>query len=365
MTPYGLVIVLAVGLALLGRLTPSLEVSPTGGLARARGTRSRHATTVPFAISVGVVLVAMAALRWRRGTDYWVYENNYDTEYTLLPWSQMRVFEEPGIRAVAKVAQWIYDDPVTMFALASLITVGLTTWTIYRSTTNFPLAIYLYVVSTAWQGSFNGVRQYVACAILFAGHRLILERRFLPYLGVVFLASLFHVSAWVALALYWLPRRQMRPLQTVLLLVGALVLLNAYSLLGEVFNTVKESDISGGSYFEEQINPLRILVALAPVALYLLFTQREKLSEAGSFYANVMYLHALVLIAAFNSAYVARFSIYTGVYIAVALPALLNMENRKLRALLTLVVVVGYGGFWYLETSGHSDLNPYRSVFER
>lgn len=349
-----------------GRLGPSTGSAGPALPVRAESTpedqRARGLSL--FVLAASGVLVALAALRWRRGTDYWTYAESWPG-YVRTPWSEFGLTDEPGIRVLAMIGRHLADEPASMFALASLVTVGLTTWTISRSTNHLMLAFFLYVTSGAWQGSFNGVRQYLACAILFAGHSLILKRRFWPYLCVVFIASLFHLSAWIVLLLYWLPRRQLLPLQVVLLLAGALAVLNGYELIGGVFDAVKDSDVSGGSYFEERVNPLRLLLAVAPVMIYLLFTDRKRLDESGSFYANVLYLNALVMLASLNSAYVARFSIYTSVYLAVAVPALLNMGNQRLRDFLTLLVVVGFGAFWVLETSAQPVLVPYRSVFER
>ena len=39
----------------------------------------------------------------------------------------------------------------------------------------------LYIFIGAWHGSFNGMRQYLAAAILFSGHRFIKERKFKEY----------------------------------------------------------------------------------------------------------------------------------------------------------------------------------------
>jgi hypothetical protein len=277
----------------------------------------------------------------------------------------MDPLEEPGLRIMAKLGSAFYDDPAVMFAAAAAVTVGLTTWTIYQSVSNFPLAICLYVLSASWQGSFNGVRQFLACAIVFAGHRFILERRFTSYLAVVLFAALFHISALVLVLLYWVPRRQLGAAAIVLLFGAALIAVNSYGYLGEVVGTIKEDDIAASSYFLQEISPFRILLAFLPSMIYLCLTRRDLLAGPGHFYANIMYVHGLVMLAAVNSAYIARFAIYTGVYISVAIPALLNMRDRRDRALVGLAVLCVYGAFWFHETSTTSALSPFHWLWER
>jgi hypothetical protein len=328
------------------------------------GVPRRTAINHAFALLAAAVLIGFAAVRWRIGTDYRQYEHDY-VDYVRTPGSEMGFFDEPGIRVIAKIAARVHDDPTTMFAIASVITVGLTVYTIYKNTSALPLALLLYVLAETWQGSFNGVRQYLACAVVFAGHRFIIDRRFWRYLLVVLVAMLFHISAAIMLLAYLIPRRQLRPIAVLALMLVAAFAVNFYAQLGDVIDAVKGSDVSGGSYFAREVNPFRILLAFAPSVMYLLFTQRKNLSATGHFYANMMFINGVVFLAAAGSAYLARFGIYTSVFIALALPEMLNSRERSFRTVLILAVIALYGVFWYLDTSHVTSLNPYRSLFDR
>ena len=88
-----------------------------------------------------------------------------------------------------------------------------------------PLSIALFVLLGTWQGSFNGVRQYLAAAIIFAGHSLILNRRFKLFLLVVLMAALFHISALVCLAFYFVPLQRTQNPTPVAVLVHYLILI--------------------------------------------------------------------------------------------------------------------------------------------
>ncbi|WP_256842945.1 EpsG family protein [Ornithinimicrobium cryptoxanthini] len=314
-----------------------------------------------FALVAGTALVVVAAFRWRVGTDYATYATNYESYKTQpLDW-----LDEPGIRILARFSAYILDDYATMFALASIITVGLTVATLYSRSRTFAFAILIYVLSTSWQGSFNGVRQFFACAVLFAGHKYVLERRLLPYLLIVLLATLFHVSALMAILLYWVPRKPMSWQATVLLLVVAAALISAYDQLGSILEWVADDDVTATTYFVEQVNPLRVLFAFFPVLVYWLFTKRQTLSDAGYFYANMLIVNAAIFMASMGSAYLARFAIYTQIYLALAIPLLTNLDNPKERRIIISLLVLAYAAFWYLETSTSANLSTFRWVTDR
>lgn len=54
----------------------------------------------------------------------------------------------------------------------------------------------------------NGIRQTLATCIFMYGSKYIVDRKFLKFLLWVFIASLFHKSAWIVLAFYFIPREK-------------------------------------------------------------------------------------------------------------------------------------------------------------
>lgn len=360
---YYITTLLAFSLAMLAQPSTRRTTEGAGSVDRPRETPN-----TAFAVMVGLLLVAVAALRWRVGTDYFTYTDLYRT-YTDAAWSSLRPLSEPGIDVLAKAAAWFKDDPASMFALAAVVTVGLSVRTIYKHSRTFALSVTLYILTSSWQGSFNGVRQFLACAILFAGHRYILERKLGRYLLVVGLATSFHVSAMAMVLLYWVPRRRLRPSAVLVLATVAIVAASGFERLGLVFEWFKQEggsqDDIFASYFYERLNPLRVLAAVAPVLFYVAFTAKSRLEASDFFYVNVLFINAAVLVASINSAYVARFAIYTGIYTALAVPRLFNMRDRKLASVSILLMLALYAVFWHTDTTADSSLTTFRWIFER
>jgi hypothetical protein len=329
-------------------------------------TRSTRTLAARFALLSSLVLIAVGALRWRVGTDYWTYEALYPayrdfavTDYTFL--------NEPGMRFLAKASVIVKDDYATMLALAAIVTLGLSLRTVYLHSPDFALGITLFALTGPWLGSFNGVRQYLACAVIFAGHSLILERQFLRWVVVVCIAALFHVSALVALPLYFLPRTRLSLALGAAVIAGAALLTEAYGrVLGAVVIFRGDEYVSITSpYVTEQLDSLRVGVALAPLLFYALFTKKHQLSPRDNFYVYLLLVNAAVLVAASGSAYIARFAIYSGIFTCLAIPRLLGTSRRAEKALFTLVILALYFVFWHVETSTRPELANFRWIWQR
>lgn len=334
-------------------------------------TDTSHALNRPKARRAAVLAIAffvlVGALRWRVGTDYWTYAAKF-RGYVDAPFASYRPLNEPGIKVLARVGAFIYDDYASMFALASIITLGLFVWTLCRwGRPSVALTLVLFVFQGTFLASFNVVRQYLACALVFAGHRLIIDRKPGRYLCVVGLASLFHVSALALVFLYFVPRKQLRLAGITALMVGAVLGAEVYSRVMLLVSAVRDNaaEIQTSSSFIEEVSWIRIAVALAPLIFYLAFVKKIRLAPDDAFYVNMLFVHAAILVAASQSAYVARFSLYTGVYTALALPRLLRASGLRNRALFSPLLIVGYAIYWYLETAGIPSLAVYQTIFQR
>lgn len=323
-----------------------------------------------FVIITSMILIIVAGLRWRIGTDYWQYTRNYYRLYREISWSQMNILDEPGIIIISKISNFIYDDPATMFFLASLLTIGLFMITISKYSNDYTFSILLFVFSGVWHGSFNIVRQYIAVAIIFAGHNYIIKKNIYKFFGVVFLASLFHISALSMLILYFIPIKKLKLKYILLLFFSVIIILYSYNYIFDILGLIENIDLHTHSYSQREINSLRVLIMFAPVLFYYFFINKSKLMNQDFFYINLLIVNAGVWLAVSNSAYLARFGIYTHAFICLSIPKLmnnklLNFDNAKLATYLKFITVFLFSLFWYFEVSKSIDLNNFKWIFER
>lgn len=323
-----------------------------------------------FIIMTSMILTIVAGLRWRVGTDYWQYTRNYRRLYSTISWSELKILDEPGIIIIAKVSKLIYDDPATMFFLASVLTIGLFTIIISKYSNSYTFSMLLFIFTGVWHGTFNGVRQYISAAIIFAGHKFIIEKDFYKYFFIIILASLFHISALSMLVLYFIPIKKLNLKNILFLSLLVIIIIYFYDYIFNILSLIKERNLYMGSYAQREINNIRVLTMFAPVLFYYFFIKKSCLKYQDFFYINILIVNAAVWLAVSNSAYLARFAIYTNVFTCLALPKLLNVkllnfDNKKLLFYLKAVVLFSYSIFWYIEVISSPDLKNFMWIFEK
>jgi hypothetical protein len=300
------------------------------------------------------------------GTDYGNYEWLFPI-YAAESTESLSLLGEPGLRVIAGISMATTGDSATMFAVAAVVTIGLTVRTLWRWSPAFAFSVAVYILSGAWHGSFNGIRQYLACAVLFAGRRYIVDRKLGKWLAVVFVAVLFHVSAVVGLLLYFVPtKRTSFGIQLGVFALGVAVLFGSGLLLDFLAIQTGDSDLPTGSYANRVINPWRVAFAFVPVAVFWLLRSRKAIAEShGWFYVNMLAVYAATYLASANSALLARFAIYALPFVAIGLASVTSVSNPKERAFVRALLLVIFGVFTYLEISSVSNLSNFLWLFQR
>ena len=323
----------------------------------------------PFAVKIflfltAAMLIFVAGCRYYVGTDYGAYYKGLTTYAPNLE-KALRTFDEPGLPLVARIVSWFTDDGAYFVFACSLLTIGLYLLTIYRNENSY-LMVSLLFLFLPWNGTFNGVRQYLASAVLFCGHRFIYEKKLWKWLLTVFLAACFHISAVVMVVIYFLLRNKVR-LRNVLLLAGGTYLISAnYDTIFSFIGFLKDSDMTTlDAYATSTVSILRILVSCSPAIACLVLYYKKELSNEQTFYMNSLVIHAAAMVAASNSTYLARIGIYTTPFVVVALPKLFRTDNKVLERILRIGIVVLYAIFFYVEVSNSNALNNFHWIWER
>lgn len=328
--------------------------------------------SIIFLVLTILILGLVSGLRWGVFGDYFNYANNYNL-YKSSFWESLVSFNEPGMRFIAYISQYIYDDYSTMFLISSLITITLFIIPLYKHSDYFFISVLLYILIGSWHGSFNGVRQYIASAILFCGHRLIYERKFWKYLAVVMVASFFHTSAIIMILLYYVPRTKLKSKQLLIFVLLIIIALSSYSYIFRFieifFNNFRSYNFTITEYVTNEVSFIRIGVMLAPVAVYLGITPKKFLSDndpnENSFYINLLFVNTAVYLMTANSSYLARFGIYTTIFLAIGIPKLFIQIEKKYRFLYYYFTILLFFLYWLYDILGTPDLSNFKWIFER
>ena len=315
-----------------------------------------------FVWLVFLCIAFVAMFRYGVGTDFYSY-------YKTANWAdkfQRGEYNEPGFTIFSILCSFLFggiNGSVTMGA--ALVTVAIFIFTIYKRAENFSLSVILFILTGILTGMFNGVRQYLATAILFAGYGFIVDKKPIKWLLVVLLASTFHVTSILMFFVYFVCNAKCSWKLVVLYLTIALVLLVAYEPLFDLIGVLKQNEINtNDAYMLGGVSKLRIAVQCVPI-LMLLFLNKNKLNKdkEARFLFNICLLNAAIAIAAMNSPYLSRFWIYTSCFQILMYPTILNKMHKTDRDLFVMFLVFFYILFWLYEILNASALSNFNWIF--
>lgn len=328
--------------------------------------RNKHSqATMIFYIVAVCVLVFVAGFRYRVGTDfggYYLYYEKYANEF----WRHLITFDEPGFRFICWVTVFIKGNGTTAIFLSAAITAILFLKTIYKNTDCLLSATLLYIFLGCWHGSFNGIRQYLAAAVIFSGIRYIKEKCLWKYVITVFIAFLFHTSAILMIFAYFIAHNKINLKNILFLILGSLIVLFSFSEISEFVGVILQEDLSNeGVYLTNTVNIFRVLVAIAPAVFFLIFYWKKQMTVEQRMWLNLLILNGIIMLATSNSTYFARMGIYTDTFTAIAIPELSKRFSYKNRVIIKTVILILYAAFWLYEISISSALNNFTFIWQK
>lgn len=166
-------------------------------------------------------MILIAALRYDVGEDYlYTYVPYFEQVQQLSESSYDRM--EPLYHLLNAIIARLHGSYIWVFAISAVIFYSAVYAQVFDDSPYPPLSIFLIVGMGYCFVFFNAMRQMMGCAILLFSLRYIRKRRFFPFLICVLLATGFHVSCALFIAMYWISRIRIRPTMS-LLLIAAII----------------------------------------------------------------------------------------------------------------------------------------------
>ncbi len=324
----------------------AFDVNPVTGKAGSGNLTSYYL----FVFICAAILASVAGLRYYVGGDFDAYYWHYP-KYAETLSERFSTWDEPGISIIAKLVSFFTDDGAAFIFATAAITIVIFVFTLAKNTDDLFFVLMLYIFTTCWSGCFNAVRQYLAAAVIFAGHRLIYDRKFIKYCIVVFIASAFHITSLIMLPMYFLITKKLDIKKIVFIMASGIALIYSYDFLFGLVGILKDSDVgfADNQYAQNHINPLRVLISLAPILLYFfLILQKKTFSGEENFYMGFIFVYAALTIATKNSAYLNRANIYFIPFISLSLLHLINKFDKNQQLIIKAVVLFLYAAVWLL-----------------
>lgn len=319
-----------------------------------------------FAFFALTVIVLVSGLRSNIG-DTGVYAVWYKTMGS----SFERVFDrsDTGFNVFMIILNNISPDPQLLIFVAALITNILIFVVLYRYADPFELGMYLYITTGCYLVSMNGMRQYLAAAIIFAATKFLLDGSCIKYFIVTLLAAMLHASALVMIPIYFIVRRKSWSVVTngiIVLASTGFLLFNQLTPI--LFSALQNTQYSHYEDFLKQsdmgANIIRVVVAAVPLALS--FIGRDKLREfwdKSDYIVNLSLINFIFMLFASYNWIFARFCIYFGLYNLLLLPWLISILFKgKDKMFMYVALLACYFIFYYYDNVISMNI-IYRSTF--
>ena len=299
------------------------------------------------------LLVLIAGFRGV-GADFGNYTRLYhnlkkQTWETL--WNSVIAFDEPGYKLLCFVASRIYDDETTMFFLSSLLSIPPCVILIYKEKVPFYFGSILYFL-LIWTGTFGAVRQYLAATMIFCAYPYLRGRNFGKYCLFVIIGAAFHITALIMIPVYFLVVRKTTWKNTLLIIIVSFVLRYSYDFIFSLLGAVKDKEFGEYSYLTSEVNIFRILVAFAPIILFVFIPKnsRKGIGNGQSsldLAINIILINAAFMFATMGSTYLARVGIYTGIFFPLVIPEITKQFDRETKSIVEFIMVVCYLAYFF------------------
>ena len=226
---------------------------------------------------------------------------------------------------------------------------------------SYLFSAFLFVASTdyiSWM--FNGLRQFTAVVIVFAATTLIIERKFLPLIAVILLASTMHATALMMIPIVFIVQGEAWNKKTLCFIFAALLAIffvgSFTSFLDSALaDTQYKNVVSDYTEWEDDgTNPIRVLIYSIPAIIS--FFGRKQIKQSNSVVVNICTNMSIVsaglyVVSMFTSGiFIGRLPIYCSLYSYILLPwEIENIFDGKVKLYVYLGLVSGYLIFYYYQ----------------
>lgn len=254
----------------------------------------------------------------------------------------------------------ISKEYYVLFLVSSLIIIPSILYTIRKYSVNYLISVYIYISFSFYTLLFNTLRQAIAMAICMLGMYFFINKKIVPYFFIVFLASTFHISAWIMLVIYFLVhyinvKIELKVILSFLIsFLGAKIIIDFMASDNDRYVQYTQQSENAGGY-------LTILLYIG-LAIFVYLSGKKVRKENNlfkvleqTFILGLALVIPIVLLGT-NPSGPQRLLYYTSVYVIFLLPILLNVYKN---ILLNSLFLLFSGIYFYLVTMKLYEIYPY------
>lgn len=251
---------------------------------------------------------------------------------------------------------WVSHDFHWWLAFVAIATAVPITIAYRKRSCDYLYSIFLFITSTTVIWMFNGIRQFLAAAILFGFGYLIEERKLIKFLIVLIVAMSIHGTAIILLPMYFFVIGKPFNKRMVIFILAVLACAISIAPLLDSMETILADTayIQNINQFAEDdgVHPLRVLFSCIPV--FLAFIRRKQIIALNNSYVNMCVNMSTIAAGLYfvgmltSGIMVGRLPIYFSLYSYVLFPFLFNYIYKDYRRALYTIISIVYLVFYYL-----------------
>lgn len=319
-------------------------------------------------IAVLAIIVTLVYLAGTRNDTGWGDTSAYRIAYNELPSSLSGLSDyftdtskDKGFTVFSVIIKYVFGNNSTIyFTIIAAICIFCVIATYKRFSCNFIISVFLFVASADYvQWTYNGIRQFIPVAILFACAGLIAKKKYVPVIVLILLLSTIHATALLMIPMIFIVQGKPFNKKTLAFLFVTLLAVGFIDQFTDIITNIMENTqysnevdqflSTGGTSVQ------RVVVYSIPAVLALIF--RKRIIAANNSLLNVCVNMSIAtcgtyILSAFSSGlFLGRLPIYFSLYSYILLPwEIEKIFTKKSANLLYLLMFLLYMIYYVYQT---------------
>lgn len=290
--------------------------------------------------------------------DVWSYTSGFNSlvpDFSAINWEE----KGPGFTVIEIIIKKLFGNNETAFRVIIALIQSIPIVLIFRYySSEYVTSIFLFVATASYTGwMMNGLRQFTACAIIFAATPLLFKKKYMRLIAIILLAATIHNSALIMLPIIFIVQGQAWNKRTVLFIILAIGAMFVFSNFTGVFDSAAESVGYDTSFIKEGGDTgtgfMRVLVNSVPAIIAFVF--RKKI-DTDNIVMNVCINMSVITAGLYfismvtSGILIGRLPGYTSLYNMILLPYLVkNIFNEKDARTIYILMIVLYCIYYYYQ----------------
>ena len=304
----------------------------------------KEARKKKFLIISFIPIVLLTAFRSKDvGYDTSVYLGHFERVREGMETELDRSQFEIGYRYFVRLILHFTRSRVAFLSTVSIITNVPIALMIAKYSKDYFLSVILYITIGSFTFQLTGIRQSIALSILAIAVHFALNRKLIWFLICIFIASLFHRSAYLFAPVYLLGNEVINRRTFFLLAVSAVFIAFSDVILTKVGIKLQYDEYFSGDVVKGFGGWTNVIIMVLTIALYLMnkYWNPEAFSKSDQFFFTMLIFALALYIIRYQNRAAERVSLYYRMALIILLPNSIDgTKNFSIRNVIAMACTV-------------------------